>query len=102
MPYASADDPFAAKNIDTFGEGCHLEAKLGYQPDNSIMQCDYDIDWLMPYSPDGDVDDMSESIYTDTDFEQLALLYIERFAEYADENSTDAFTKSIRNHLLQN
>ena len=26
-----------------------LYAKLAYQPSNSIMQCDYDIDWLMPY-----------------------------------------------------
>ena len=26
-----------------------LYAKVAYQPTNSIMQCDYDIDWLMPY-----------------------------------------------------
>ena len=26
-----------------------LHAKLAYQPTNSMMQCDYDIDWLMPY-----------------------------------------------------
>lgn len=36
----------------------HLCAKLAYQPSNSIMQCDYDIDWTMPYNEEtGDVDD---------------------------------------------
>ena len=32
--------------------------KLAYQPNNSIMQCDYDIDWLTPYDEEsGEVDD---------------------------------------------
>lgn len=35
--------------MDYDGDGESLYAKLAYQPSNSIMQCDYDIDWLMPY-----------------------------------------------------
>lgn len=30
--------------------------KLAYQPTNSMMQCDYDVDWMMPTDKDGDVD----------------------------------------------
>lgn len=29
-------------------EDC-LSAKVAYQPANSIMQCDYEVDWFMPY-----------------------------------------------------
>ena len=36
-------------SMDYDGDGESLYAKLAYQPSNSIMQCDYDIDWLMPY-----------------------------------------------------
>lgn len=43
-------------------------AKLAYQPWNSIMQCDYDIDWFMPYDEETmEVDDNEVSIYPDTD-----------------------------------
>lgn len=42
-------------------------AKLAYQPWNSMMQCDYDIDWLMPYDEETmEVDDTEVSIYHDT------------------------------------
>lgn len=33
-----------------------VHAKIAYQPVNSLMQCDYDIDWIMPMV-DGWVDD---------------------------------------------
>jgi len=51
-----------------------LAVKVGYQPSNSIMQCDYDIDFYLPYNPDtGDVcDDCEYCIYETTDFEALA------------------------------
>jgi hypothetical protein len=43
-------------------------AKLAYQPWNSAMQCDYDVDWLMPYDDKtGEVDDNEISIYPNTD-----------------------------------
>lgn len=35
--------------MDYDGDGESLYAKMAYQPSNSIMQCDYDIDWLIPY-----------------------------------------------------
>lgn len=44
------------KFIDDNGYGICM--KLAYQPANSIMQCDYDVDWLMPYDEEsGEVDD---------------------------------------------
>lgn len=51
-----------------------LAVKVGYQPSNSIMQCDYDIDFNLPYNPDnGDVcDDCEYCIYETTNFEALA------------------------------
>lgn len=49
-----------------------LCAKLAYQPTNSIMQCDYDIDWLMPYDEEtGEVDDNEMSIYPDSDAREI-------------------------------
>lgn len=47
-------------------------AKLTYQPNNSIMQCDYDIDWDMPYDEiTGEVDDNEISIYPDTNLKEV-------------------------------
>lgn len=38
-------------------------AKVAYQHANNCCQCDYDVDWLMPYDPDtGDVDDTSTEV----------------------------------------
>lgn len=49
-----------------------LCAKVAYQPSNSIMQCDYDIDWLMPYNKEtGDVDDTEIPIYQDTNLKEV-------------------------------
>lgn len=40
-----------------------LHAKVAYQSKRSIMQCDYDIDWLMPYDPmTGDVWDTDVAV----------------------------------------
>ena len=50
-----------------------LAVKVGYQPSNSMMQCDYDVDFNLPYNPDtGDVyDDCEYCIYETTDFNEL-------------------------------
>ena len=41
-----------------YGKGsCGLAAKIAVQPRNSIMQCDYELDWDMPYRDDGEVYD---------------------------------------------
>lgn len=46
--------------------------KVAYQSVNSIMQCDYDIDWLMPYNEaTGEVDDTDISIDTIEDVRWL-------------------------------
>ena len=38
-------------------------AKVAYQHANNVMQCDYDIDWRMPYDKEtGDVDDTSTEV----------------------------------------
>ena len=38
-------------------------AKVAYQHANNVMQCDFDVDWLMPYDPKtGAVDDTSTSV----------------------------------------
>ena len=69
--YADEDDECKDKYYD---DDFRLAVKVGYQPSNSIMQCDYDIDFNLPYNPDnGDVcDDCEYVIYETTDFEALA------------------------------
>lgn len=60
-----------------------LRCKLAYQTLNSIMQCDYDVDWLMPYNIDtGDVYDNEETIFADTDMKQLAERYLKLLQDY--------------------
>ena len=42
--------------------------KLAFQPSNSMLQCDYNIDWLLPYNPKtGDVYETEYSIYPNSD-----------------------------------
>ena len=66
-----------------------LCAKISYQPNNSIMQCDYDIDWIMPYDEEsGEVDDNEISIYPDTDLEELVNDLFEWYENYKNENKT--------------
>ena len=41
--------------------------KLAFQPSNSMLQCDYDIDWLLPYNPKtNEVYETEYSIYPDS------------------------------------
>ena len=49
-----------------------IMAKVAYQPNNSGMQSDYDIDWLMPYDEEtGEVDDCDYAIYAEDDDDKL-------------------------------
>lgn len=44
--------------LDDDGKGSRVPAaKIAVQPSNSGMQCDYDVDWVMPYRDDGEVYD---------------------------------------------
>ena len=50
-----------------------LAVKVGYQPVNSMMQCDYDVDFNQVYDKEtGDVYDTEISLYHDSDFEKVA------------------------------
>ena len=65
------DDP----DKDKYQDGpWRLAVKVGYQPDNSVMQSDYDVDFNLPYNPETGVgyDDCEYCIYETTDFDELA------------------------------
>ena len=52
------------KNDDCTVDTWRICIKLAYQPSNSMLQCDYDIDWLMPYDKKtGDVYETEYPIY---------------------------------------
>lgn len=56
------------KNDDCMQDTWRICLKLAYQPSNSMLQCDYDIDWLLPYNPKtGDVYETEYSIYPNSD-----------------------------------
>ena len=48
-----------------------LYGKVAYQPVNSIMQCDYDIDWCYPTNDEGECDDTEISISDESDIDWL-------------------------------
>ena len=58
-------DGYEEDDTDELSDGTwHLAAKVAYQPHNSIMQCDYDFDWTMPYDEEtGDVWDTDITVY---------------------------------------
>ena len=58
-------------------------AKVAYQPSNSLLQCDYDLDWLMPYNEATmEVDDNEISIYPDTDLKDVVDWLLECYKKY--------------------
>ena len=61
-------------NTKYYDEGYNLAVKVAYQPSNSIMQSDYDIDFNLPYNlHDGEIDNDFEYLLTDTtDFNSIA------------------------------
>lgn len=66
-----ADGFEETENDDCTDGTWRLCVKLAYQPWNSVIQCDYDIDWIMPYDEEsGEVDDTEVSIYPSTNLEK--------------------------------
>ena len=60
-------DGFDADEVDDCADGTYrLCTKLAYQPSNSLMQCDYDVDWMMPYDEDTGEVDVTEFVITPT------------------------------------
>lgn len=67
-----------------------LCCKLGFQPDNSAMQCDYDIDWDMPYDEStGEVCDSELNV--DESFDESSVEFITQyyFDVFFNENEDD-------------
>lgn len=70
------DDPFADENH-------HICIKLGFQPANSMLQCDYDVDWLLPYDKQtGDVFDNLETLVYESDTAENLQRTIEEQIQY--------------------
>ena len=68
------NDGFDCTLKDEYLNGTYrLCAKFAHQSSKSIMQCDYVIDWFMPYNEEsGYVDDTEVSIYTCDDLDKTA------------------------------
>ena len=79
-------DGFDKREADEYTDGTwRLCTKLAYQPSNSMMQCDYDVDWLMPYDEEsGDVDDNEVSIYPYTNLKKVIDWLLECNARYLE------------------
>ncbi len=78
-------DGFEPDPNDKFmiGDDQHICVKLAYQPTNSLLQCDYDVDWLMPYDEEtGTVDDNEECITENTDFDELTDRLYKMYLDY--------------------
>lgn len=80
-------DGFDAEENDDCTDGTwRLCVKLAYQPCNSLMQCDYDWDWTMPYDEEsGEVDDTEVSIYPNTDLAETIEWLLGCYASYKAE-----------------
>lgn len=65
-------------------------AKMAFQSKKSIMQCDYDVDWLMPYDEETmEVYDNEVSIYPDTDLESVVNWLFECYDGYLNEEEDE-------------
>ena len=73
--------------MDYNGDGNEkLYAKLAYQPSNSIMQCDYDVDWLMPYDETtGEEWDTEQMVYSAEYAEELVNWLLKAYEDYKKE-----------------
>lgn len=64
----------------TYDGAEELCVKLAYQPNNSLMQCDYDIDWLMPYDEEtGEVDDNELTVGKDEDTVEIINWFLDSY-----------------------
>lgn len=78
-------DGFEPDEDDDCTDGTYrLCAKLAYQPHNSIMQCDYDVDWLIPYDEETmEVDDNEVSIHQNDNAEEIVDWLLKCYKTYA-------------------
>ena len=68
---------------DAYKNGTYrLCAKLAFQPKNSIMQCDYDVDWYMPYWKSTiHIYDTNWSLYAEDDLEDVIFWMLEVYKQ---------------------
>lgn len=73
-------DGYDKEDDNYYSDGYRLCVKVGYQPVNSMMQCDYDIDFNQVYDKEtGDVYDTEIALYENTDFEKVANSMVTEF-----------------------
>lgn len=77
-------DGFEPKPDDDCTDGTwRICAKMAFQSKRNIMQCDYDIDWDMPYDKvTGEVDDNEVPIYPDTDLMEVINWFLDCYHDY--------------------
>lgn len=77
------NDPEPDEDASYQYESYHICIKLAYQPDNSIMQCDYDVDWTMPYDETtSNVDDTDMAIYPGDNIDSIVDSLLSAFDRY--------------------
>lgn len=76
-------DGFEEDAEDKLSDGTwHLCTKVAYQPHNSLMQCDYMIDWEMPYNEEsGDIWDTDIAVYLNDNHEETVKWLLDQFEE---------------------
>ena len=69
------------ERIDNYyDDGYRLAVKVAYQPVNSMMQCDYEVDFNQVYDKEtGDVYDTEFELYENSDFEYIAERIVTEF-----------------------
>lgn len=73
-------DGYDKGNDKYYDDGYRLCVKVGYQPVNSMMQCDYNIDFYQICDKEtDDVYDTEIDLYPDSDFEHIAERIVTEF-----------------------
>lgn len=75
------------ENKDGCSDGSYrLCIKLAFQPKNSMLQCDYDFDWNLPYDKEtNDVYDYEIALFDDTNIQSVVDLLLEWHDELKNE-----------------
>ncbi len=73
--------------MDYDGDGERLYAKLACKPSDSVMWCDYDVDWLMPYDEDsGEVYDTELPINSPDEAKRIVNWMFEYYDDLKEKN----------------
>ena len=79
-------DGFEPNEFDDCMDGTYsLCAKIAYQPYNSAMQCDYDVDWIQPYDEaTNEVDETEIAIFSGCDMEYVIDWLLDCYSSYME------------------